>query len=70
MSTLKEFNEQVHTISHGGLHDFYEAVKSTPKGFVLTKMYRSLDYYHWTAEWTRLDEWKKKGGVHPAIVQG
>ena len=62
MDELEKFNEGVKTISHGGIHDFNEAVKRTPEGFILTKMYRHFDYYHWTAEWTKIEEWKKLGG--------
>lgn len=62
MSDLENFNAQVKTISYGGFHDFNEAVKGTPEGCILTKLTRSFDYYHWTAEYTRIEEWKKKGG--------
>lgn len=62
MSTLEEFNKGVTIISHGGIHDFNEAILRTPEGFVFTKMSRSLDYYHWNVEYTKIEEWKKNGG--------
>lgn len=65
MSQLSDFNEQSTTISHGGIHDYNEAIKRTPKGFLLTKMHRSHDYYHWSVEYTKISEWEKKGGSYP-----
>ena len=62
MGILEDFNNQTAKLSYGGFHDYNEAIKRTPKGFVLTKMERSLDYYHWNCEFTKIEEWKKIGG--------
>lgn len=67
--TLKEFNRQATSITNGGLHDYNEAIKRTPNGYILTKMYRSLDYYHWSAEYTKIEEWKRIGGQYGMEVE-